>query len=105
MISWRKRKCIKPICDLREGDKGTIVQIRGKIAEHRYLCIMGITVGRSLSIQSVMITPRERIVTVKAGDIELVLDKYLSHNIQLEMPVIDGDKKPLNLQKEYAKVA
>jgi Fe2+ transport system protein FeoA len=104
MFSWHQQKCIKPIYYLQEGEKGQIVLIRGTAAEHRCLCILGITVGQSITVQRVDVTPRGHIITVKAGDIELILDKYLANNIQVEVPIAVEEKIPLNLQKEYVKL-
>ncbi len=102
MIFRRQQKCVKPVCDLHEGEKGTIVQIRGKIAEHRHLCALGIAVGHPLAIERVIITPHERIITVKAGDIELILDKYFIRNIYVKVPVAVEERKLSNPKKECA---
>lgn len=103
MFNWLQRKCIKSIYDLCEGEKGEIVQIRGKIAEHRYLNALGISVGQRLAVARVDITPRERIITAKVGDIEIILDKFQAHNILVEVPVAEEVRIP-NLQKELVKI-
>ena len=88
MFSWRRRKLIKPIYELNEGEKGRIVQIRGKVAEQRFLNILGIVVGRDISIDRVITTPSERIMTITNGIIDLTIHKAFCHNIQVEVPVI-----------------
>jgi Fe2+ transport system protein FeoA len=103
MIHWRQPKCVKPICDLNEGEKGRIVQIRGKIVEHRYLSLLGIAVGRSIIIDKVVTTPRERIITLAVGDIKFTLDKIMSQNIQVEVPLTAGEREVQFLRKVYAK--
>jgi Fe2+ transport system protein FeoA len=92
MFHWRQLKCTKPIAELCEGQKGRIVQIRGKVAEHRYLKLLGITVGRDITVDKVVITPREKIITLDVGDIKFTLDKMLCHNIQVEVPVLAGER-------------
>jgi Fe2+ transport system protein FeoA len=105
MFNWRQPKIIKPVCDLCEGEKGTIVQIRGKIAEHRYLSLLGIAVGRDVTVDKVVTTPRERIITLVVGDIKFTLDKTLSQNIQVEVPVIIDGSEIQSLPKIYANTA
>jgi len=90
MFSWRRRKLVKPIDELNEGEKGRIVQIRGKIAEQRFLNILGIVVGRDISIDRVITTPHERIITITNGIIDLTIHKTLCHNIQVEVPVVNS---------------
>jgi Fe2+ transport system protein FeoA len=102
MIHWRQPKCVKPICNLNEGEKGRIVQIRGKIVEHRYLSLLGIAVGRNITIDRVVTTPRERIITLAVGDIKFTLDKFLSQNIQVEVPLIADASEAHSLPKVYA---
>jgi Fe2+ transport system protein FeoA len=105
MFNSMKQKCIKPIYDLSEGEKGQIVQIRGKVAEHRYLSALGIKIGQTLTIKRVDNTPRERIITVEIGSMELIFDKYLAHNIQVEVPVVEETREALDFQKEFVKIA
>ena len=102
MIHWRQPKCVKPICNLNEGEKGRIVQIRGKIVEHRYLSLLGIAVGRNITIDRVVTTPRERIITLAVGDIKFTLDKFLSQNIQVEVPLVVDTSEAHSLPKVYA---
>ena len=90
MFSWRQKKCFKHICDLQEGEKGKIVQIRGKVAEHRYLSILGIAVGQDIFVEKVIDTPRERIITIATSDIDITLDRTLTHNIQVEVPLVSS---------------
>lgn len=104
MFHWRQPKIIKPVHDLHEGEKGRIVQIRGKIVEHRYLSLLGMAVGRDIAIDKVVTTPNERIITLSVGDIKFTLDKILAHNIQVEVPLVIGEREAQNLPKEYAKV-
>lgn len=105
MFNWRQPKCIKLVCDLCEGEKGTIVQIRGKIVEHRYLSLLGIAVGRDVIVAKVENTRRERIVTLGVGDIKFTPNNMLSQHIQVEVPVIIGSRETKNLPKLYAKTA
>jgi Fe2+ transport system protein FeoA len=102
MNKWLKENIIKALDDLHQGETGKIISISGKAAEHRYLHLMGITVGRKLTVIKIEITPRERIVTVKAGDIELVMDKHLIHNIRLEVPMISVESRLSNVPNELA---
>ena len=90
MFIKRKRIAVKTLCDLHQGDTGKIISIRGKVAEHRFLCFLGITIGRSISVEKVIVTPRERIITIVAGDIDITLDKTLTHNIQVEVPIFSS---------------
>ena len=90
MFSWRQKKCFKHICDLQECEKGKIVQIRGKVAEHRYLSILGIAVGQDIFVEKVIDTPRERIITIATSDIDITLDRTLTHNIQVEVPLVSS---------------
>lgn len=87
MFNCRQRKLVKSIDELNEGEKGKIVQIRGKIAEQRFLNVLGIVVGRDISIDKVVTTPHERIVTITNDIIDLTIHKTLCHNIQVEVPV------------------
>ncbi len=88
MFSWRRQqKLVKPIYELNKGQKGKIVQIRGKITEQRFFSILGIVVGCDISIDKIITTPRERIITITNGNIELTLDKAFYNNIRVEVPV------------------
>jgi Fe2+ transport system protein FeoA len=87
MFSFREHKLIKPIYELNEGEKGKIVQIHAKTVEERFLNIIGFDIGCDISIDKVITTSRERIITINNGAIELTLDKTLCHNIEVEIPV------------------
>ena len=87
MFNWQQHKLIKPIYELNEGEKGKIVQIHAKTAEQRFLTIIGFDIGCDISIDKVITTSRERIITITNGVIELTLDKTLCHNIEVEVPV------------------
>jgi len=90
MLNLQQNQFIRTIYDLNEGEKGKIVQIHAKDTEQRFLGILGIAVGCDISIDKVIITPRERIITISNGIIELTLDKTMYNNIEVEVPLAAG---------------
>jgi hypothetical protein len=74
---------IKYLSNLSEGETGEIIQVRGKPETHRYLCGKGLTMGRSISVNSTLDTPENYFLTIRAGDRVEVIDRAAANNIKV----------------------
>jgi Fe2+ transport system protein FeoA len=74
---------VKYLSNLSEGETGEIIQLRGKPEMHRYLSGKGLTMGRSISVNSTLDTPENCFLTIRAGDRVEVIDKAAANNIKV----------------------
>jgi Fe2+ transport system protein FeoA len=104
MFKWRQVMITKPLSDMREGEKGIIMSIRGKPMMHRYLCENGLMVGCNIAVTKVETTPLEPVVTLKTGDRSFTLGIKTAYNIRVDVPLDILEKENLNLKKEFVRV-
>ncbi len=104
MFKWKQVMITKPLSDLREGEKGQIVSIRGKPMMHRYLYEKGLAVGSIIAITKLEAQPLESVLTLKAGDHSLTLGSQFAYNIRVEVPLDIIEKVTVDLKKELVQV-
>ena len=76
---------VKLLSMLIAGEAGTIIRIRGKTDIHRYLLKLGLTIGRSITIENTGMDLTSRAVVARMGKNILFLDKDIAANINVEV--------------------
>jgi len=104
MFKWKQVMITKLLSDLREGEKGTIVSIRGKPMMHRYLCENGLLVGCNIAVTKLETQPLESLVTLKTGERFFTLGAQMAYNIRVAVPLDIIEKDVSNLKKEFVRV-
>ena len=74
---------IKPLSELKPGEKGKIVKVRGKGSVHRRILDMGVVSGTEVEVERVAPFGDPIEVTLKAY--HLTLRKEEAENIQVEV--------------------
>jgi Fe2+ transport system protein FeoA len=73
------------LSNLSEGETGKIIQVRGKPEIHRYLSGKGLTMGRSIFVNSTLDTPQNQFFTIRTGDTIAVIDRATAGNIKVQV--------------------
>jgi Fe2+ transport system protein FeoA len=76
---------IEYLSNLSEGEAGEIVQVRGKPELHCYLCSKGLAMGRNISVNGALTTPRNQFITIQTGNEVTVIDKATASNIKVQI--------------------
>ena len=77
---------VKPLSELRPGEKGKIAKIRGNADLHRRLSGMGLVVGRSISVEAIAsATSAADPIEVKVNGRSFLLESDAVAKIQVEV--------------------
>jgi len=100
MYKWIEKKEVRPLNKLTEGQKGTIVKIRGKGVTHLYLKELGLKLGAEIMIEKKEVNHNTDAVFVRTDDREIRLEDRLAMNIRVEIVRAYSEKNIPNMEKE-----
>ncbi len=103
MYKWRQIKVIKPLSNLKEGETGKIVQVRGKPVMHLHLCGMGLAVGRCLTVEKEGTAAQDSAIMVSVNNRTVTIEKNLALDIKVQVPVTIAENEIPDMAKAYAR--
>jgi Fe2+ transport system protein FeoA len=71
--------------NLSEGETGEIILVRGKPDFHRYLHGMGLTMGRTVSVNPSDNASPDSSLIVQSGNMVSTIGKDIAHNIKVRV--------------------
>jgi len=78
-------RSIKSLLNLDEGETGEIIQVRGKPETHRYLCSLGLSMGRCISVTGAVLPGYDSALTVKTGNKVASINKDIAQQIKVQV--------------------